>query len=110
MSTRAKAHSNSAKESRNNYGISENVQFKKYNVKKVFEKERLKYHITGTYGLLDYFHDEEAVEFFRTLSQVLIPGGSLIASNMARHDDRLARRMMRFFGDWKLIYWVFFIF
>jgi len=86
------------------YGISENVQFKKYNVKKVFEKEQLKYHIAGTHGLLDYFHDEEAVEFFRSLSQVLVPGGRQVASNMATHDDRFARRMMEFFGGWKLIY------
>jgi|GEM_PF-1776306 len=86
------------------YGISEHVRFKRYNVKKVFEKEQAKYHIVGTHGLLDYFNDGEAVEFFRGLSKVLVPGGRLIASNMTTHEDWLARRMMEFFGGWKLIY------
>lgn len=86
------------------YGISENVRFKRYDIRKVFEKEQVKYHVAGTHGLLDYFKDEEAVEFFRSLSQVLVPGGRLIASNMTMHGDRLARGMMEFFGGWKLIY------
>ncbi len=84
--------------------LSGNVEYKRYNVKRVSDKENTPYHIVSTNGLLDYFNDDDAIDLFRNIGKVLAPGGKLITSNMTRHSDWIARYLMEFFGGWKLNY------
>ena len=86
-------------------GLSRIVMTKCYNAKRISEIElQEKYSIVGTHGLLDYFQDDEAVRFFQDISDILSPSGKLITTNMAPHNDWIARWLMEYFGNWRLVY------
>jgi hypothetical protein len=87
------------------HNLSFHFNFKQYNAKNVCNyEEPEKYDIVGTHGLLDYFSDEEAIKLFTDISKVLIPGGTLITTNMIAHDDWKARFIMETFCNWRLKY------
>ncbi len=86
------------------YNLEDNTNLINDNVKHFVKKPPHRYDIIGTHGLLDYFSDDDAVEFFDNIADVLFPSGYLITTNMAPHKDKISKFLMEKIGNWKLIY------
>jgi 2-polyprenyl-3-methyl-5-hydroxy-6-metoxy-1,4-benzoquinol methylase len=84
-------------------GLSGRIIYKNGNAKRIDEyEEENKYHIIITQGYLDYLSYESSVEFLKKVHKIIMPGGSVIISNMSRH--KWMKFWMEFFGGWNLDY------